>query len=177
MPGRNIEIKASVSDLGAIRRRASAIASGSSQVIDQIDTFFTVSHGRLKVRRFADGSGELIAYRRKDQSGPKVSSYSIVPTDDAAALVEILAKLAPIRGRVVKSRELLLIGRTRVHLDEVESLGSFVELEVVLNDDEPAESGTQEAHELMERLGIPRDSLVPDAYIDLLERRATMRSV
>jgi len=174
---RNVEIKAAVATLNAVRQAALPRASGPPETIAQIDTFFVVRHGRLKVRQFADGSGELIAYRRKDQSGPKVSSYSIVPTDDAAALVEILAKLAPIRGRVVKSRELFLIGRTRVHLDEVDSLGSFVELEVVLNNDEPAESGTQEAHELMERLGIPRDSLVPDAYIDLLERRATMRSV
>ena len=166
-----------MSDLDAIRRRASAIASGPPQVINQIDTFFVVPHGRLKVRQFADGSGELIAYTRPDQPGPKLSSYSIVPSDDAAALVEILAKLAKIRGRVVKSRELFLIGRTRVHLDEVESLGSFVELEVVLTDGEPIEAGTREADDLMDRLGIVRDALIREAYIDLLERRATIPSV
>jgi predicted adenylyl cyclase CyaB len=83
----------------------------------------------------------------------------------------------PVRGRVVKRRELVIVGRTRVHLDEVEGLGAFVELEVVLGEGEPVDAGTREAHELMDRLGIPRDSLVPGAYIDLLERRATIRSL
>lgn len=174
---RNVEIKAAVSDLDAVRRRASAIASGPSQVINQIDTFFAVPGRRLKVRQFADGSGELISYNRPDGSGPKISTYSIVACADARTLVDILVRLLPVRGPVVKRRELFMIGRTRVHLDEVEALGSFVELEVVLNDDEPAASGEREARDVMERLGIAPDSLVPDAYIDLLERRATIRPV
>ena len=170
---RNIEIKSAVPDLGTVRRAALSLTSTPPETISQIDTFFVVPRGRLKVRQFADGSGELISYTRPDQSGPKLSSYSIVPSDDAGALVEILAKLAPIRGRVVKSRELFLVGRTRVHLDQVEMLGSFVELEVVLRDGESAESGMREAVSLMERLGIAADALIPDAYVDLLERLTT----
>jgi adenylate cyclase class IV len=65
-----------------------------------------------------------------------------------------------------------LVGRTRIHLDEVERLGTFIELEVVLRDDEPVHVGEREAHELMEALGISAAALVPDAYIDLLERAA-----
>jgi predicted adenylyl cyclase CyaB len=71
-------------------------------------------------------------------------------------------------GRVVKERTLFLVGRTRVHLDAVEGLGSFMELEVVLGDGETPESGVVEAHELMSRLGIQPSDLVDVAYVDLL---------
>ena len=157
-----------MSDVDAVRRSVRSIASQSPQVLQHTDTFFVVRAGRLKVREFADGSGELIAYDRPDQSGPKTSIYSIVRCDDGHALAGILSRLVPVRGRVVKRRELWMIGRTRVHLDEVETLGWFVELEVVLGPDEPFESGEREARELMARLGIEEEALVPEAYIDLV---------
>ena len=166
-----------MSDLDAVRRLAAALSTAPPALIEQTDTFFAVPQARVKVRQFADGTGELITYTRPDRSGPKTSTYALVRCQDAKALVEILSRLMPVRGRVVKRRQLLLIGRTRVHLDDVEDLGTFVELEVVLRDDEAAESGMTEAHDLMHRLGIARDSLVAEAYIDLLERRARMRPV
>lgn len=165
----NIEIKARVESLACIRERAAARATAPSQVFSQVDTFFVVPDGRLKVRAFADGSGELIAYRRSDVSGPKQSLYSRVPSGDAAALVEALAFVLPVRGRIVKQRELIMAGRTRIHLDQVERLGSFVELEVVLRDGEAVESGEGEARELMAALGIAEAALVAAAYIDLLD--------
>ena len=167
---RNVEIKAQLADREAVRRKAAAIASGPGELITQTDTFFAVPTGRLKVREFSDGSGEMIAYERSDQSGSKESVYSIVRCADAQALSTTLARALPVRGRVVKRREVFLVGRTRVHLDEVEHLGMFIELEVVLRDDEPADAGEREAHALMETLGIPITALVPDAYVDLLER-------
>ncbi len=172
---RNIEIKAAVPDLDAVRRLAAAIASKPPRVIQQTDTFFAVPDGRLKVREFADGSGELIAYSRPDVSGPKTSRYSIVTCADSRALVAVLEQVLPVKGRVVKRRELFLVGRTRIHLDRVDALGPFVELEVVLRDDESDEAGAREAWELMRRLGVLEEQLVPDAYVDLLERRATIR--
>ena len=69
-----------------------------------------------------------------------------------------------------KVRTLFLVGRTRVHLDRVEGLGDFLELEVVLADDEPAETGVAEAHALMEALGVERARLIDGAYVDLLTR-------
>ena len=94
----------------------------------------------------------------------------MVSCADAAALCAVLSRIVPTKGRVVKRRELLLVGRTRVHLDDVEGLGTFVELEVVLRDEEPVEDGQQEARELMQRLGIASESLVASAYVDLLEQ-------
>jgi adenylate cyclase class IV len=169
---RNIEIKARVDDLDALRTRAAALASGRRPIMEQADTFFSVPQGRLKVRAFADGSGELIAYERANERGPKPSTYTRVECGDAAALCEALARVLPVRGVVTKHREVFLVGRTRIHLDRVAHLGSFVELEVVMADGESPEVGRHEAQDLLRLLAIPDGDLVPDAYIDLLERPA-----
>ena len=166
---RNVEIKARVRELDAIRAKAAALASGPGEILQQTDTFFAVPAGRLKVREFSDGSGELIAYERPNQPGPKESSYSRFTCLNARALTATLSRVLPTRGTVVKQREVFLIGRTRVHLDQVEGLGFFVELEVVLAPGEPAEDGTREAHGLLDALDIPQAALVAEAYIDLLE--------
>ncbi len=165
---RNIEIKARVSDLSSARARLATLAA-PAQLIAQTDTFFIVPHGRLKVREFTDGSGELIAYERPDQPGPKASVYTRVECANADGLVCALSAALPMRGRIVKRRELFIVGRTRVHLDDVDGLGTFVELEVVLRDDESVQSGEAEARELLRALGISTDALVSAAYIDLLE--------
>lgn len=167
---RNVEIKACVPDLAAVRQTASALASAPAERMTQTDTFFVVPTGRLKVREFSDGSGELIAYERANESGPRESVYTVARCQNARALSEALGHVLPVRGVVTKHREVLIIGRTRVHLDEVEHLGAFLELEVVLRDDEPVQTGEREARDLMAALGIPGAALVPDAYIDLLER-------
>jgi predicted adenylyl cyclase CyaB len=167
---RNVEIKARVTDLAAIRAKAASLAAGPAQIIDQTDTFFVVSRGRLKVRVFADGTGELIAYERADEQGPRQSTYMRAECRDGRMLSEGLAQVLPLRGVVIKRRELYLAGRTRIHLDCVQGLGNFVELEVVLAEDEPAERGREEARRLLESLGIPESALLAHAYIDLLEQ-------
>jgi adenylate cyclase class IV len=174
---RNVEIKARVTDLAAIRAKAASLASGPAQVIDQTDTFSVVPRGRLKVRAFADGSGELIAYERADESGPRPSTYTRAECRDAAMLAEALARVLPLRAVVIKRRELFLVGRTRIHLDRVEGLGDFVELEVVLAGDEPAERGHEEARRLLQSLEISESALLAHAYIDLLERSTLPRRV
>ena len=80
---RNVEIKARVQDLAGIRAKVAALAPGPGEIIDQTDTFFVVPQGRLKVRAFPDGSGELISYQRGDQPGPKESVYTRVLCQDA----------------------------------------------------------------------------------------------
>jgi adenylate cyclase class IV len=166
---RNVEIKARVHDLGATRAKAAALASRPGEILQQTDTFFAVPAGRLKVRELADGSGELIAYERLNLPGPKESSYSRFTCTNARALTLTLSRVLPTRGTVVKQREVFLIGRTRVHLDHVDGLGFFVELEVVLAAGETVEDGTRVAQDLLDALDIPQAALVAEAYIDLLE--------
>ena len=169
---RNVEIKARVADMDALTARAAAIADGGPVEIRQDDTFFRCDNGRLKLRTCGDGAGELIFYRRADQGGPKESFYVLSPTASPATLREALTLANGLAGRVVKHRTLFMVGRTRVHLDRVEGLGGFMELEVVLADGEPADAGVREAHALMARLHIPAECLVEGAYHDLLRERA-----
>jgi len=168
---RNIEIKARVADMPALMARAAAIADSGPVEIPQDDTFFRCDHGRLKLRVFENGHGELIFYRRADAHGPKASFYVLSPTGSPDTLREALTLANGQEGRVVKHRTLFLVGRTRVHLDRVQGLGDFMELEVVLAEDESVEDGVREAHELMARLQIAADCLVEGAYHDLLRAR------
>ena len=166
---RNIEIKARVDSIPLLRSRTAAIATEGPTEIFQDDTFFACENGRLKLRAFPDGSGELIFYRRADAAGPKESFYVRSPTHDPNGLRETLALAYGVVGRVFKQRILFLVGRTRVHLDRVRDLGAFLELEVVMRDQEGPEIGMREAHDLMDRLGIEGGQLVEKSYIDLLE--------
>ncbi|OWW22395.1 class IV adenylate cyclase [Noviherbaspirillum denitrificans] len=164
---RNIEIKARIRSVEALNPLVEAIAAEGAVEIVQDDTFFHCENGRLKLRVFASGDGELIFYRRANQSGPKESFYVRTPTASPDTLRETLTLAYGQAGRVRKHRTLYLAGRTRVHLDRVEGLGDFLELEVVLEEHEGAEAGVREAHALMARLGVQESQLVQAAYVDL----------
>lgn len=168
----NVEIKARLSDPEAVAARVRELATKPEVVIRQRDTFFVCPEGRLKLREFGDGTGELIHYHRPDQSGPKVSRYSLAPTPHAAPLLATLQAALPVLGVVAKTRRLLMCGRTRIHLDEVEGLGSFLELEVVLAEAESVADGEREAHGLLGELGITDADLIEGAYLDLIVGRA-----
>ncbi|AIY39917.1 Adenylate cyclase [Collimonas arenae] len=165
---RNIEIKAHIDSIEALAAIAATIASDGPHLIDQDDTFFTCPAGRLKLRAFADGKGELIYYRRADLQGPKESFYQISATSEPDTLRECLTLAYGQAGRVQKQRTVFLAGRTRIHLDRVTGLGKFMELEVVLEDHETPETGMREAQGLMTRLGIHPSQLLEGAYVDLL---------
>jgi predicted adenylyl cyclase CyaB len=170
---RNVEIKARVRDLPALSRAVAAIADGPPTLLIQSDTFFEVPRGRLKLRAFADGTAELISYLRSDVGGPRESHFAKAPVSDPAALAAVLDDALGTAGAVRKRRLLYRRGRTRIHLDEVAGLGSFLELEVELADGEAVADGEGVARELMTRLGIAEEDLVATAYVDLLgERRS-----
>ena len=167
---RNVEIKARLSDPAATRRLVERAAGGPPRTLVQADTFFRVERGRLKLREMPGGASELIYYERDDRSGPKESRFTRVAVPDAPALRSLLASALGERGRVEKLRLLYRVGRTRIHLDRVAGLGDFLELEVELGPDETVEAGAEEARSLMARLGVGVDALVPEAYVDLLDR-------
>ena len=166
---RNVEIKARVAGLEAVRRIVEGLADSGPMELAQEDIFFACPRGRLKLRQFAGcAQAELIYYERPESSGPKESRYVVHPTADPEGLREVLAAAFEIRGVVRKRRTVYLIGQTRVHLDQVEGLGEFVELEVVLRPGQDSSDGAALAHGLREKLGISTDQLIDRAYIDLL---------
>lgn len=166
---RNVEVKARVEDLEKLSAVVAAAADQGPFEIRQDDTFFPCESGRLKLRDFGDGRGELIFYQRANELDPKASFYIVSVTSMPTELRESLLLAYGCVGRVVKRRSLYLVGRTRVHLDRVEGLGDFVELEVVLGNDETVECGEVEARQLMSRFGIGKEQLVGGAYVDLVE--------
>jgi predicted adenylyl cyclase CyaB len=165
---RNVEIKARIENVASLTPRVAQLATEGPIELAQDDTFFNCVTGRLKLRAFSNDSGELIFYRRVNQAGPKESFYIRSPTTSPETLRESLSLAYGQIGRIRKYRTLFLVGRTRVHLDRVEGLGHFLELEVMLVDGEAADAGIREAGELMDRLGIQPSQLIDGAYLDLL---------
>lgn len=166
----NIEIKAYARNFDEVRRRAEALSDSPVEVISQEDTFFNTSQGRLKLRVLSANRGQLIYYTRPDQEGPKPSDYSISLTSDPENLKHVLELAYGIRGVVRKTRYLYLVGQTRVHLDDVEGLGKFMELEVVLRPGQSDAEGQAVAEDLMTRLKVDKSDLLEGAYMDLLEK-------
>jgi adenylate cyclase class IV len=165
---RNIEIKARIDSVDALLPRARAVAGGEPVLIEQDDRFFAAPHGRLKLRHVADGSAELIHYHRPDTGEAKASDYVRVPVPDPDALAEALTRACGLLGRVRKRRWLLLAGATRIHLDRVEGLGDFMELEVVLREGQSDAEGVAIAEALMAELGLVGAPRLAGAYLDLL---------
>lgn len=173
---RNVEIKARIESIDLVIPAAAALADQGPDEISQDDTFFACREGRLKLRVLGPDRGELIFYRRPDRPGPKESFYVVSPTTSPDALRECLSLAYGQAGRVLKKRILFVVGRTRIHLDRVEGLGDFLELEVVLKEGERASAGAAEARALMERLGVHPKRLVEGAYVDLLRERTPRES-
>jgi adenylate cyclase class IV len=169
---RNIEIKARIDSVEAMLTHALALADDPPQVIEQDDTFFVCTHGRLKLRDFGDGSGELIHYERADDEGATRSDYICAATSDPSALREALTRALGVAGRVRKTRLLLLSGQTRIHLDRVEGLGDFLELEVVLREGQSEDEGAAIAEALCAQLGVAPVQRLAGAYLDLFSARA-----
>lgn len=165
----NIEIKARIRDFAEIQARAEKRSSTPVEVIPQEDTFFNVPHGRLKLRVLPENRGQLIYYTRPDQEGPKRSDYHIAYTADPENLKRVLELAYGIRGIVRKTRYLYLVGQTRVHIDDVEGLGQFMELEVVMQGGQSDAEGQAIAEGLMASLGVEKSDLLEGAYMDLLE--------
>lgn len=165
----NIEIKARVADLELLRERVEALSDTAGELIVQEDTFFNVPSGRLKLRLLAADHGQLIYYQRSDRAGPKRSDYLLANTREPQTLKAALSAALGVRGQVNKDRWLYWIGQTRVHLDQVEGLGAFMELEVVLQSGDDPVQGQAIAQSIMDDLDLRQSDLIEGAYIDLIE--------
>lgn len=168
---RNIEIKARLAEPAALRARVEELAQAEPTLLEQEDIFFHSRHGRLKLRKEGDRS-QLVYYERADDIEPAESQYFVESFANSATLEAMLSIALEVRGTVRKSRRVYQVGQTRIHIDEVLGLGSFLELEVELHATQDPADGEAAARELMEKLELSADDLVARAYIDLLEEQA-----
>jgi homotetrameric cytidine deaminase len=165
---RNIELKARDPQPGRTLELARALGADDRGEIAQRDTYFAGARGRLKLREQDPGDAELIQYRRSDAPDARESEYRRVPVAEVASLRDALDAALGTLVVVDKRRRLLVWEGVRIHLDEVERLGSFVELEAVAapGSDLAAERG--KVDRLRGELQIAGDSLVAESYSDLL---------
>jgi adenylate cyclase, class 2 len=180
MLGANVESKTRCADLDEVARLASSLGARYEGRLEQVDTYFRVPFGRLKLREIShvapdgrvSGSAELIRYQRPDVGGARVSSYERTAIEDAEESKSRLAAAHGVRGCVRKHRELWILDSTRIHLDDVEGLGSFVELETV-SEGAPGAEERGEHDRLWSALGLDSHASVNGSYIDLLEPTET----
>ena len=167
-PNRNIELKARCPDLPATRAAAIAAGAVPTAVLNQIDTYFQVPHGRLKLREINGTRAELIQYNREDATAFRHSDYRVVPVPDPALLKSALEAALGLRGVVTKRRELLLYQNVRIHLDEVKDLGTFLEFEAVLGPDADEPTSRRHLAFLEQALHIRPEHKLAHSYADLL---------
>ena len=169
-PGANLEIKARCADLAKARAVAVELATETVGVDVQVDTYFVVPRGRMKLRESSLSGGQLVPYLRPDQSGPKRSDYQLVPVPDPARLKALLTEILGVHRVVRKRREIFLVDNVRIHLDEVEGLGSFLELEAVFDGSAAALQGEQrKVDALMQALGVAPGDLLEGSYEGMVE--------
>jgi adenylate cyclase class 2 len=163
----NIEIKARCADLEKLRTVLTEIKADYKGLDRQTDTYFNVARGRLKLRQ---GSIEnsLIYYERPNQARPKQSHVSLYPVENASALKQLLAAALGVREVVKKQRQIYFVQNVKFHLDVVEGLGNFVEIEATnaTGRIDTAELLSQ-CRKYMDLLGIAQADLVDTSYADM----------
>lgn len=115
---RNVEIEARLLDPNAMRSRVESVGATGPEELVQTDTFFNIPVGRLKLREFGDGTGELIYYERPDVAGPRVSSYVRTPSPEPSSLHDVLARSLGVRATVKKRRAVFLLRHAYVDVIE-----------------------------------------------------------
>ena len=172
-PHRNVEVKARDPWPERSRQLCRVVRARDLGELWQRDTYFFVNRGRLKLREQEPGGPQLIHYLRDDQARERESEYRIATLSEPEPVQSLLAASLGVRVTVTKRRQLFVWERVRIHLDQVEQLGNFIELEAVASEDSDLLYERRVIGQLREAFHISDELLVPDGYADqLLARRA-----
>jgi adenylate cyclase class IV len=179
-PRANLEIKARLRDPAAALRRAEELEPRPHSVERQVDTYFTVPRGRLKLRRRWTAAEprvgavpdreqpcELIAYGRPNAAAARRSDYLLLPLPPETRVEDVLALATGVDARVEKVRTVFLHDDVRVHLDEVAGLGSFLELEAILDESCDEAAAARKIERLRAHFGTEDRDLVAASYREL----------
>ncbi len=166
--GKNIEIKAHYSDFDFFLKKLSDLPHRYEGLDVQTDTFFQTPSGRLKLRESSLYGTFLIPYMRSDQEGPKESNYALIEIKDYAKAKVLLSAILGEKVVVKKKRQIYIYQNVRIHFDTVENLGSFMEFEAVIGNDDDIEENQKKLEQLMAYFGIKQDDLIAAAYADML---------
>lgn len=171
-PRRNLEVKARLAHLEEARGIVRDLCGQPPRIELQTDTYFNTTQGRLKLREIACGDeaeSVLIAYDRADQAETRTCKYHLVPVADPALLKTALTSTLGVCAVVRKRREISIHHNVRIHLDEVNGLGTFLELEAVLSSADDENVSQARLDELLGQLKITRDDFLAISYAELLD--------
>jgi len=164
----NIEIKARSNSHDQIREYLKSKNADFKGVDHQIDTYFAVPSGRLKLRR-GNVENSLIFYNRDNQSGPKQSDVSFSRVDADSNIKEVLSMAFGVLVEVDKKREIYFIDNVKIHIDTVEGLGTFMEIEAIDYDGTIGTDKLQKQCDFyMKELRVQEKDLLTSSYSDML---------
>lgn len=164
----NVEIKAKSENQAKIRELIKSKNGINKGVDHQIDTYFNVGHGRLKLRE-GNIENNLIHYIRENKEGPKQSKITLFKSDPESTLKEILTNSIGVLTVVNKKREIYFIENVKFHIDTVKNLGTFIEIEAIdaigtIGEDKLL----MQCNYYLELFGIPKENLISVSYSDLI---------
>jgi len=168
---KNLEIKAFCSDLERTESIVKKIATEYLGLDTQTDTYFYTKNGRFKLRESSQSGSYLIPYLRLDQTDAKVSMYAKIDIENNSNVKSLFEEILGVQSLVKKKRTIYLYENVRIHLDEVEGLGTFIEFEAVFDDKDNCDEEKQKAKVdyLMQKLDIKKDMLIAVSYENLLK--------
>ena len=165
---KNVEIKAKCHNPDKVRQYLKQHNAKFIGIDHQTDTYFNVPNGRLKLRQ-GNIENYLVFYNRPDTNEPKRSDVILYKSTDPQTLKQILAQSIGIKIQVRKTREIYFIDNVKFHIDNVEGLGNFIEIEAQDNDGTiPEDALNQQCQFYLQELGIDTQNLVPVSYSDML---------
>ncbi len=163
----NVEIKAKSSDSEKIRKILKEQHAEFKGIDNQTDTYFNVNNGRLKLRE-SNIENHLIFYKRQNIKEPKQSDVLLFKTNPESELKNILTQSLGILATIVKSREIYFIDNVKFHIDNVQSLGDFVEIEAIGKDNFSKEKLTEQCNFYLNLFKIQKDNLISESYSDMI---------
>ncbi|HWD65373.1 MAG TPA: class IV adenylate cyclase [Solirubrobacteraceae bacterium] len=164
--GRNVELKAQDPAPEATLQACRELGAVDCGLLWQRDTYFNTPEGRLKLREQRPGRSQLIHYERPDQVHERESRYRILEVSDADTIRDFLTESLGVWATITKRRRLFLWRSVRIHLDDVEGQGSFVEFEAVAQPDSDLSAEHALIGELRSRLSIADANLLAESYAD-----------
>ncbi len=163
----NVEIKARCSDVERVRgalRSQNARFAGTDH---QIDTYFRVREGRLKLRE-GNIENALVYYLRPDQGGPKTSDVLLHKVEPNSGLKDVLTRALGVLAVVDKQREIYYVENVKIHIDEVKGLGNFVEIEAAGDENADRDHLRLQCDEFIRLFGIASSDLLEHSYSDMV---------
>ncbi len=167
---KNLELKAYYKNHHSAVERAKALRLHREWTRNQVDTYYVVTHGKLKLRRVDGQPAELISYKRPEAAKAAVSDYRLFQTEYAQDLHQVLSHVHEVDVQVIKERTLYVWKNVRIHIDRVETLGDFIEFEAVMGEKDDIEVSKKRIYFLIEHFDIQPSDLVTVGYYELLKR-------